>query len=187
MFADTQILKSAFVFYCQVAELLQNSAPEQTGRSANCWTSLGPGIKLHICKSAGWRSIFQNEPVYLFQSVEEPGRKSPHAFRKIQAGRGLNEFHFVPGANDAHGHTWNPQANLDLGANGDDLYVWLKSCNKFILYDPSVVSARIKADAFADGNCGFREIGQRHSPIARTIPRSIPAKIKWWIGYNKYQ
>ena len=187
MFADAQILKSAFVFYCQVAELLQNSAPEQTGRSTNCWTSLRPGIKLHICKSAGWRSIFQNEPVYFSQSVEEPGRKSPHAFRQIQARRGLNEFQLVPGANDAHGRTWNPQADLDLGANGDDLYVWLKACNKLILYDPSVVSAGIKADAFADDNCGFREVGQRLFPIARTIPRSIPAKINWWIGYNKYQ
>jgi hypothetical protein len=29
MFADTQILKSAFVFYCQIAELLQNSAPNK--------------------------------------------------------------------------------------------------------------------------------------------------------------
>jgi hypothetical protein len=187
MFADAQILKSAFVFYCQVAELLQNSAPEQTGRSTNCWTFLRTGIKLHICESAGWRSIFQNEPVYFSQSVEEPGRKSPYAFRKIQARRWLNEFQLVPGANDAQGRTWNPQADFDLGANGDDLYVWLKACNKLILYDPSVVSAGIKADAFADDNCGFREVGQRPFPIARTIPRSIPAKINWWIGYKKYQ
>ena len=62
-----------------------------------------------------------------------------------------------------------------------------KECNKFIVYDPSVVSAGIKADAFADDNRGFREIGQRLSPAARTIPRSIPAKIKWWIGYRRYQ
>src|SRR6202167_5117013 len=164
MFADAQIFKSAFVFHCQVVELLQTSAPEQTSRSTNCWTFVRPGIKLHICKSAGWRSIFQNEPVYLFQSVEEPGRKSPHAFRKIQARRGLNEFQLVPGANDAHGRTWNPQAALDLGANGDDLYVWRKACNKFILYHPSVVSAGIKADTLADDNRGFREIGQRLSP-----------------------
>ena len=187
MFADAQILKAAFVFYCQVAELLQNSAPEETCRSTNCWTFLRPGIKLHICISAGWRSIFQDEPAYLSQSVEEPGRKSPHAFRQIQARRGLNEFQLLPGANDAQGRTWNPQADLDLGANGDDLYVWLKACNKFILYDPSVVSAGIKADAFADDNYGFREVGQRPFPIARTIPRSIPAKINWWIGYSKYQ
>src|ERR1700688_2186781 len=179
MFANAQIFKSAFVFYCQVAELLQNSAPEQTDGSTNCWTSFRPGIKLHICKSAGWRSIFQNKPVYFFQTIEEPERKSPHAFRQIQARRGLNEFQLGPRANDAHGRTWNPQADLDLGANGDNLYVWLKACNKFILYDPSVESAGIKADAFADDKSGFRKIGQRLSPVARTIPRNIPAKIHW--------
>src|SRR5579872_1100534 len=63
----------------------------------------------------------------------------------------------------------------------------LRRANKVIPYDPSVVSAGIKADAFADDNCGFREIGQRFFPVARTIPRNIPAKIKWWIGYRRYQ
>jgi hypothetical protein len=51
----------------------------------------------------------------------------------------------------------------------------------------TIPPAGIKADAFADDNCGSREIGQRPFPVARTIPRSIPAKIKWWIGYRRYQ
>src|ERR1700685_1777433 len=96
-------------------------------------------------------------------------------------------FNSSPEQMPRRGAGGTPKPISTSGANGDDLYVWLKACNKLILYHPSVVSAGIKADAFTDDNCGFREIGQRPFPIARTIPRSIPAKINWWIGYNKYQ
>jgi hypothetical protein len=54
--------------------------------------------------------------------------------------------------------------------------MWLKARDELVLYDFSVVSAEIEANTFADNNSWFREHGQRDSPIASTIPVSIPAK-----------
>jgi len=65
--------------------------------------------------------------------------------------------------------------------------MWLKARDELVLYDFSVVSAGIEANTFADNNSWFREHGQRDSPIASTIPVSIPAKTNWWRGYKRYQ
>ena len=54
--------------------------------------------------------------------------------------------------------------------------MWLQVSDELVLYDFSVVSAGIKADALADNNSWFQEHGQRDSPIASTIPLSIPEK-----------
>ena len=42
-----------------------------------------------------------------------------------------------------------------------------------------ISTERIKANTFADGNYRFPERGQDDSPIARTIPLSIPENTTW--------
>jgi hypothetical protein len=54
--------------------------------------------------------------------------------------------------------------------------MWLQAADELVLHDFSIVSAGIKTDALADDNSRFWEHGQRDSPIAFTIPLSIPAK-----------
>jgi hypothetical protein len=63
-----------------------------------------------------------------------------------------------------------------LRTNTNELHVWLKAGDELVLYDLSIVPARIKTDAFADDNSWFRERCQSYFPIACTIRVNIPRK-----------
>src|ERR1700730_4706050 len=71
--------------------------------------------------------------------------------------------------------TEGPQFNLDFGADTAKLHIWLKKSDGLSwtispLYRPGSKPMHLLM------TIRFRELGQRDSPIARTIPLSIPAK-----------
>src|SRR5271165_3777722 len=108
MLAYVQILESAFVFYGQVAKLFQNSASKKTGRFTDGRTLFGPRIDFHVCEAARWRSVFQNEPINLFQAIEKAAAKFPHFFGNVQTRGRLNKPETIFRRNNAHGRARSP-------------------------------------------------------------------------------